>query len=252
MKIEKTALGDLDVLSLSGEFESGSAAQFDSAIDAQIDDYRTRIVVDLGGITFLDSQGLTRLIAAQRKLVPLGGEHVVCGANMAVQTTFKTVGLNEMIRMFPDVDEARTYFESPERAQAMNLEGVPIDEAVVGRIDVEIGLSRDEDVSITGKLLSTYPDGLFIRSPADAERAAFGKGAIDVGQSLWLRFRQPMVARDHEFAVEAQVTYAYEADNATKYRVKFTKIDDHDQKLMRDFAAAQDAMRKYGKPPEET
>jgi len=60
-----------------------------------------------------------------------------------------------------------------------------------------------------------------------------------------------MVARDHEFAVEAEVTYAYEAEGATKYRVEFTKIDDHDQKLMREFAAAQDAMRKYGKPPQD-
>jgi len=251
MRIEKSALGELDVLSLSGEFESGAAARFDKMIEAQIDDYRTKIVVDLSGVTFLDSQGLTRLIAAQRKLVPLGGEHVVCGANAAVQTTFKTVGLNEMIRMFPDVDEARIYFESPERAHAMDLAGVPTDEAAVGRIDVAFGLSGDEQVAITGKLLATYPDGLLIRSSAEAEVEAFGRGAVDVGRSLWLRFQQPMVARDHEFAVEAEITFAYEVDGSNKYRVRFTQIEDGDQEMLREFSKAQDAMRKYGKPPED-
>lgn len=248
MDIQSTAVGDLDVVALSGEFDSGNAAQFDAEVERLIGDYRIQLVVDLTRVTFLDSSGITRLIRTQRRLRPLGGQQVIVGANAVVQSTLKTVGIDCLIRMLPDVAEAQTYFTDPERARDIDLKGVPVDEALLGRIDVAFGLANDREATATGKLLATYDDGLLIRCTAAASRDAFNRSELEVGDRLWVRFHQPMLARGHEFKMEADIVFAYDEGDDSKYRLRFTKIDERDAELMREFALAQDDMRTYGQP----
>ncbi|MHC4956665.1 MAG: anti-sigma factor antagonist [Planctomycetota bacterium] len=249
MRIKHKAIGDVDVLALSGEFDSGCARQFDAALEKLIGEYRTRIVIDLSGLSYMDSSGLTRLIHAHARLRPLGGEHVLAGPSSVVLTTIKTAGLDRLLRIFPDADEAQKYFADPERAQHADMEGVPVDEAHIGRIELELGLAGKPEESGTGKLLTTYEDGLMVRYPIDAQNAAIAASDLDVGQRLWVRFRQPIFAPDREFSMEAEIAFAHDDGDAAKYRLKFTKIDERDRELMRDFAGAQDAIRKYGNPP---
>jgi len=250
MKIQNAPIGDLDVLSISGEFDSASVAQFDKEIERLIGDYRTQLLVDLTRVTFLDSQGVTRLIRAHRRLQPLGGQLVIAGAHQAVQSTLKTVGLEALVPMFPDVGEAQTYFTDPDRARPLDLKGVPVDETLLGRIDVAFGRADDRATTATGKLLTTYEDGLMIRCPEAESRTVFGDKELEVGTRLWVRFHQPMVARGREFAMEAEIALAFGQGDDTKYRLRFTKIDERDAALMRDFAQAQDDLRTYGKPLE--
>ncbi|MHC4938999.1 MAG: STAS domain-containing protein [Planctomycetota bacterium] len=250
MRIQKTAETALDVLALSGEFDQRSASKFDDQVDELIDHFRTRIVVDLSGLRFMDSTGLTRLIHTQRRLQPLGGEEVVAAPPGVVQTTIKTAGIDRTVKVFPDVEEARRYFADPEHARRSNLQGVEVDETHIGRTEVEFGFADAGGPSATGKLLAIYEDGVMLGYPDDPQRAAIDPRDLEVGRTLWLRFRQPVLASDREFAMEARVQLAMVDNGSTRYRLAFTKIDDADRQWMREFAEAQDAIRKYGKPPE--
>ena len=250
MKIRHTPIGDLDVLALSGEFDSGSAPQFDDQVERLIADYRPQILVDLSDVTFMDSLGVTRLIHAHRRLKPLGGRLLVAGASRIVQMTLKTVGLEALVPMFPNVEEARYYFTDPARARSIDMDGVPVDEALLGRIDVEIGLAGERGKTATGKLLATYDDGLMVRCSESELFGSLGIESLDPGQHLWVRFHQPMLARGHEFDVEARIVLSFGDGDEGKYRLRFTRISDRDVKLMREFSRAQDDMRTYGKPLE--
>lgn len=239
----------MDVLALSGEFDQSSAHKFDEEVDALIGDYRTRIVVDLSQLRFMDSAGLTRLLHTQRRLRPLGGEQVVAAPPGVVKTAIKTAGIDQTVRVFPDVDEACKYFSHPERARQSDLDGVEMDEAHIGRTEVEFGIAGEEGSSATGKLLTVYADGVMLGYPIDPARSGIEEQALDVGRTLWIRFRQPALAPDREFSMEARVQLSLGDGDATKYRLVFTEIDEADRTWMREVAESQDAIRKYGKPP---
>lgn len=58
---------DEAVLTLAGEIDMLTAAQLSSAVNEVLSDPPPRIVLDLGGVTFCDSQGLGTLVVLSRK-----------------------------------------------------------------------------------------------------------------------------------------------------------------------------------------
>jgi anti-sigma B factor antagonist len=58
---------DEAVLRLAGEIDMLTAAQLSSTVNELLSDAPTRIVLDMGGITFCDSQGLGTLVVLTRK-----------------------------------------------------------------------------------------------------------------------------------------------------------------------------------------
>lgn len=63
--VRRTA--DEVVLRLVGEIDMLTAAQLSSAVNEVLGDPPARIVLDLGGVTFCDSQGLGTLVVLSRK-----------------------------------------------------------------------------------------------------------------------------------------------------------------------------------------
>lgn len=56
------------VLSLDGEIDMLTAGQLSAAVNAALADHRpSRLVLDLAGVTFCDSQGLGTLVVLSRK-----------------------------------------------------------------------------------------------------------------------------------------------------------------------------------------
>lgn len=254
MRIERKRSGNIDVLEISGDFDFRCTEWFEREVESLVESSRTRIVVDLSGVRFMDSAALTRLIHMQRRLRALGGEQVIVGPPRSVQTTIRTAGVDRLIRIFPDVDEGRRHFADPGGARSADQRGVPVDEATIGRVEVEFGLMGEEESASTGKVLSTYDDGLLIRYPIDESRARIEPASLAVGRTLWVRFRQPMLEPNRVFETEAKITLAH-ADpegepGASKYRLQFTRIDESDRARMRDLAQAIDAYRRHGRPPE--
>ncbi|WDZ86283.1 STAS domain-containing protein [Micromonospora cathayae] len=63
--VHRTA--DEVVLRLAGEIDMLTAAQLSSTVNEVLGDPPPRIVLDLGGVTFCDSQGLGTLVVLSRK-----------------------------------------------------------------------------------------------------------------------------------------------------------------------------------------
>lgn len=56
------------LVTAAGELDASTVAKLDEAIDAAIGGTERHVVVDLSGITFVDSTGITALIGALRRL----------------------------------------------------------------------------------------------------------------------------------------------------------------------------------------
>ena len=59
--------GDEAVLRLAGEIDMLSATQLSTVVNEVLADPPPRIILDLGGVTFCDSQGLGTLVVLSRK-----------------------------------------------------------------------------------------------------------------------------------------------------------------------------------------
>lgn len=67
LSIALARTSDEAVLRLAGEIDMLTAVQLSSTVNELLSDAPTRIVLDMGGVTFCDSQGLGTLVVLTRK-----------------------------------------------------------------------------------------------------------------------------------------------------------------------------------------
>lgn len=84
----------------TGEIDSSSAPQFRQTLEGLLHEPgMTEIVVDLGGVTFLDSAGLCVLAATHRQIKGRGVQLRVLASSRAVIRPLQITGLWELLRV---------------------------------------------------------------------------------------------------------------------------------------------------------
>jgi anti-anti-sigma factor len=63
------------------------------------------LVLDLHGVTFMDSSGLGALVSALKSIRNSNGDMVICGANDQVQMLFELTSMNKIFKIYSNVDE---------------------------------------------------------------------------------------------------------------------------------------------------
>jgi anti-sigma B factor antagonist len=94
---EVTAAGSTVRIRALGEIDSSSAGALRAELDAVLDGTPGEVVLDLTGVTFLDSAGLSTLAAAHRRA---GGDGVrlrVLASGRAVMRPLQITGLWELL-----------------------------------------------------------------------------------------------------------------------------------------------------------
>lgn len=97
--IEHTAQGDGAVtLSLAGELDITSAGGLEQRLQALLEQDRTsRIVLDLGGLSFIDSTGLRAIVIGADACKSRGCELLLVPGPPAVQRLFELTGLIDVL-----------------------------------------------------------------------------------------------------------------------------------------------------------
>lgn len=96
LSVVATATDGIRVLTLAGEIDHHTGDALRQALDAS-DTPRPRIVVDLRGVSFMDSSGINILIAAHRALSEAGGWLRLAAPTGAVLRTIRIVGIDAVI-----------------------------------------------------------------------------------------------------------------------------------------------------------
>jgi anti-sigma B factor antagonist len=94
------------ILAVTGELELATAPQLRQRVVGLVGDGDTRIILDLAGVDFVDSVGLGVVVAALKRVRSRGGDVVVAGAAPRVREVFEITRLDEIVALFPDVDDA--------------------------------------------------------------------------------------------------------------------------------------------------
>ena len=100
------------LLRFSGELDMVTAPGLRRRLEQAITGGAGGIVVDLTGVTFVDSLSLASLVAAKPRLAPDGRLAVVAGEGF-VDLMLRAAGLGGVLDLFGDEDDARAFAFGP-------------------------------------------------------------------------------------------------------------------------------------------
>jgi anti-sigma B factor antagonist len=95
-----------NVLPLDGEIDLHVSPNVAESLRAIIRKRPKRLIVDLARVSYIDSSGLAVLIEAMQNVQTYGGKFAVAGLGQDVRTIFEIAKLDQVFRIFPDVDAA--------------------------------------------------------------------------------------------------------------------------------------------------
>jgi anti-sigma B factor antagonist len=102
LTLTTTRVGDVVVVAAEGELDFVSAPELRAALEAVSDG--KRVVLDLSGLSFMDSSGLGVLVSLRQRQPELSVR--VAGASPRVAQLFTLTRLDAVFPLFPTVDAA--------------------------------------------------------------------------------------------------------------------------------------------------
>ena len=107
MEIRATELAEgTSLLTLEGRLNMVAAPRLRTAVDESVAAQRPRIVVDLSGVSFIDSSGLGALVAGLKKARQASGDLRITGLTPQVETVLKLTNLDRVLRAHASIDAA--------------------------------------------------------------------------------------------------------------------------------------------------
>lgn len=112
MKLKSVQQGGVTVISLQGNLMGGpDATSLNSQIHELLAAHRKNIVLDLGGVEFMNSSGLGMLIGGASALKNAGGRLVLACASEKILSLIKVTKLSSVFDHYDSVKSATESFK---------------------------------------------------------------------------------------------------------------------------------------------
>ena len=108
LQLETRQEGEVAVVAAAGEVDVFTAPGLDAAISAGLAAGHPRLVVDLTGVTFLDSTGLGVLVKGLKGAREAGGSMHLVVTSDRIRKIFEITGLDSAMPLFDTVADAVT------------------------------------------------------------------------------------------------------------------------------------------------
>ena len=106
MYIEHQRSGSIDLITLTGELVMASCAEVRSRIQKIVDTGNGHLALDLAGVPFMDSSGLSALVSALKEARKKNGKVVLIHVAPEVQALLELTRLHQMFEIYDDQDTA--------------------------------------------------------------------------------------------------------------------------------------------------
>jgi anti-sigma B factor antagonist len=102
---------DIVVLEITGRITIGRDCQHvEWAVDSLVDEGRKKVILDLTGVTHIDSTGIGIIVMSAGKVKKAGGELRVAGAAGHVEQVLKLTHVDQIVGLHPTTDAAAAGF----------------------------------------------------------------------------------------------------------------------------------------------
>jgi len=103
--------GSVTVLTVTGDLVIGEAeSTFKKTVTRLLEEGRTRLLVDLSGVGFLDSSGLGALVRALTQSQKEGGQTKLLGAGPQIRKLLQMTKLDSVFEIHDDMEAAVSSF----------------------------------------------------------------------------------------------------------------------------------------------
>src|SRR5690606_19832818 len=96
-----------DIIALIGEIDASSSIELDLAIAKSVGDGFTKILVDCHSLEYISSAGLGVFMSYIEEFKDQNIKMVLFGMNDRVSNTFEILGLNELLTIAKDKEQAK-------------------------------------------------------------------------------------------------------------------------------------------------
>lgn len=90
------------VLALDGEIDLHESPEIKEKMQPLLSAQLPKVVVDLGGVSYIDSSGLALFIEAMQRVQAYGGKFALCSLRPSVRSIFEIARLDQVFKIFPD------------------------------------------------------------------------------------------------------------------------------------------------------
>ena len=94
MNIEVVQSNDVTIVVPRGELDMAAAEPLREALGELVDKGRTRLVLDLAGVGYIDSAGIGALVSGLKRARAVGGDLRLCGLGHDVRAIFALTRLD--------------------------------------------------------------------------------------------------------------------------------------------------------------
>jgi anti-sigma B factor antagonist len=102
------------IFHIKGRLDSSSTTELEQRVTICLDQGSKNLVLDFSELDYINSAGLRILVMGYQRLLPLGGQVMVCGARDYIAEIFDISGYNRIFLMYPDLDQAiKTFTATP-------------------------------------------------------------------------------------------------------------------------------------------
>lgn len=106
METSSREQGDYSVVTVTGEVDLYTSPKMREAILGGISRRRPHVVVDLSGVSYMDSSGIATLVEALQATRKRDGRLVIAGLSDRVREVFELARLQSVFELAPSVEAA--------------------------------------------------------------------------------------------------------------------------------------------------
>jgi anti-anti-sigma factor len=124
LDLSTTSEGVCAVVRVEGEIDLDSAGELSEAAISAMQEIGPSIVLDMSGVTFMDSTGLKVLLAVHKRAELAGGRLVLAAPTRSVNRVVSITGFDQTFAVCEDVETALAILIG-EPAEAADVVGTP-------------------------------------------------------------------------------------------------------------------------------
>ncbi len=117
MNLSSQTHGSAELVSLPTRLVMANAQEARTAMRNLVDNGRTRLILDLHAVEFVDSSGLSVLVSALKAVQPKDGRVVLLSPSKGVRSLIELTRLHQVFEIFEDREAAILALDGSEAAE---------------------------------------------------------------------------------------------------------------------------------------
>lgn len=94
--------GSITIGAISGRFDAAEAPRVSTWLDSVSSQSPARVIVNMAGVTFLDSTALSTLVKGMKRCRQQNGDLLICSLQQQVKVIFELTRLDKAFSIHPD------------------------------------------------------------------------------------------------------------------------------------------------------